>query len=409
MGIRPLARKIFFAALLSLCFLLPFEPEFLVPVELLMILSFLLAYPLRDVWKRLLSARAFLVFPAFFLFTLFSGLSSDNSGEAGRQIMVKLPFLLVPVLLAGNNLQSAAYKQLLYAFAAGCLLSGFVQLGWSSWEYMQTGERNVFFHTRFARFMHITYLGMYQLFAAGFLTYDAFEDQGRRRTLKLLAALCCLLFVLLASAKIMFLALLLSSLLFAWYIFRFKNNSRFALLFLSAGLLLPTLIMLLSPALRIRFLEGYKEFRRFGLYSPDHTVQSTGQRVLLWTNTFRIIQQHPFTGTGVGDVQNEIDRQLLISGDARFMPKKLNAHNEYLQTWAGLGIGGLLLWLLILALPLWQIPFPQKFPALLFSFSAGIASLTESILERQAGTLFICLFACVLINMYQTNLNTSPR
>ncbi len=59
---RPVARKIFIASLLAICFLLPFEPAFLVPVEAVMILSFCLAFPLRDVLKRILSSPAFLLF-----------------------------------------------------------------------------------------------------------------------------------------------------------------------------------------------------------------------------------------------------------------------------------------------------------------------------------------------------------
>jgi len=399
---RPVARKIFVASLLLICFLLPFEPAFLVPVEVVMILSFFLAFPPRDVLKRLLSSPLFFLFAAFFLLSFFSGLASENHTEAQRQIMVKLPFLLVPFLLTGSDLQRGENRRLLYAFASGCLLSGFVQLGWSTWEYLQYGNPNVFFHTRFARFMHITYLGMYQLFAAGFLTYEAFEDTGRKRLLKLGGALCCLVFMLLASAKIMFLALLLSSLLFAWYIFRYKKEPRFALGFLAAGLLLPVLLLVLSPGIRNRFIYGYNELLNSGQTTEGQMAQSTGQRVLLWKNILPVIGSHPLAGCGIGDVQDELDRQLLLSGDSRYMPKKLNAHNEYLQTWAGLGIGGLLLWLAILALPLVQTKFPGKFSAVLFSFSAAIASFTESILERQAGTLFICLIACILTGMYKT-------
>lgn len=400
---RPIARKIFIASLLAICFLLPFEPAFLVPVEAVMILSFCLAFPLRDVLKRIFSSPAFLLFGAFFLLSFFSGLASENADEAHRQIMVKLPFLLVPLLLTGSDLQRGENRRLLYAFTFGCLLSGFVQLGWSAWEYTQTRDPNVFFHTHYARFMHITYLGMYQLFAAGFLTCEAFEDSGRKRLLKLAGALCCLVFMLLASAKIMFLALLLSSLLFAWYIFRYKKNPRFALAFLAAGLILPTLLLVLSPGIRARFMYGYNELIHSGRGSEGQMAQSTGQRVLLWKNILPVIEAHPIFGCGIGDVQDELDRQLQRSGDSRYMPKKLNAHNEYLQTWAGLGIGGLLLWLAILALPLVQTRFPERFSALLFSFSAAIASFTESILERQAGTLFICLMACILIGIYKTS------
>ena len=77
--------------------------------------------------------------------------------------------------------------------------------------------------------------------------------------------------------------------------------------------------------------------------------------------------------------------------------KKLNAHNQYLQTFLGLGIPGLLLLLSFLLVP-FSLAWKKKkknFPYMAFILIVLLNFLVESMLEARAGTNFIALFNCL--------------
>ncbi|OWY20613.1 O-antigen ligase domain-containing protein [Sphingobacteriales bacterium UPWRP_1] len=66
---------------------------------------------------------------------------------------------------------------------------------------------------------------------------------------------------------------------------------------------------------------------------------TTLRRLYSWQNTWQIIAQHPLTGVGTGDYRHSL-QQLYSQQQVGF---EANAHNQFLQVWATLGIGGLLL------------------------------------------------------------------
>jgi len=71
---------------------------------------------------------------------------------------------------------------------------------------------------------------------------------------------------------------------------------------------------------------------------------------------------------------------------------RLNAHNQYLQTYIALGIPGALLLILMLVLPGWLAV--RRIHFIYFSFLAVFAFniLVESMLEVQAGVIYYAFF-----------------
>jgi len=110
-------------------------------------------------------------------------------------------------------------------------------------------------------------------------------------------------------------------------------------------------------AVSVSFYAGIKIFpkvaQRFSTaesvikYSTDTLTQSTegtAQRLLIWKATLEIIRQHPITGTGTGDIKDALVERYKSSNNFIAYEKKFNAHNQYLQTFAALGIVGFLRW-----------------------------------------------------------------
>src|SRR5690606_16172305 len=139
------------------------------------------------------------------------------------------------------------------------------------------------------------------------------------------------------------------------------------------------------------------ELYLFYTHQDEGRAYSTGQRILLWRNSLDIVKEKPFLGVGVSHVQNMVNYHMEVSGDAYRLPIKLNAHNEYLQTTVGMGVVGLMFLISIYLLPLRYSNKDRMFVTLTFVLILCTASISESIMERQAGVVFLQLVGCLLV------------
>jgi len=85
----------------------------------------------------------------------------------------------------------------------------------------------------------------------------------------------------------------------------------------------------------------------------DKSDTSINQRMLMWKTTFNMIKDNPWFGSGIGtfkiNYQNyQADYLQENPEDIKYWIKAGEAHNEYLQIWAELGIIGLVLFLTII-------------------------------------------------------------
>lgn len=403
----PILEKLYLFSFYAICFLLPFQPKFLATVEIAAVLLFLLAYPPTDVVKRLFASRKLLLpFLLFFACIALSYLYSDDKTEAGRQIEVKLPFLIIPLLILGSGLRQGGSKTGLFFFTAGCACACLVLLGWAVAAYYRYGDGAVFVYTGFSRFMHVSYFSMYLLVAFGWLFMLAMEGVLYAPRLHYAVMVLFALCLVLISAKITLIAFVLSSFLFAGYYIRKSKKWAAALALMALIGFAPVLLYFLSPNLKVRVDFFVSELRRHDTDTAPADMGSATIRMVIWKDALPQIKQHLPWGLGAGDVQGMLQQNYRRRGMEAAIEKRLNMHNEYLQLLAAAGIFGLLPFLWLLGMPLWHCNPPHRFIGLLFSFTLFTVSLTESILERQAGTIFFCLVALLLITAYKKD---TPR
>ena len=79
------------------------------------------------------------------------------------------------------------------------------------------------------------------------------------------------------------------------------------------------------------------------------------------------------------------------------LKKKLNAHNQFLQTFIGTGIIGFLLLLSITLGAIIKGFINKNYLLILFSLLMILNFLVESMLQAQAGFIFFVFFFCILI------------
>lgn len=120
---------------------------------------------------------------------------------------------------------------------------------------------------------------------------------------------------------------------------------------------------------------------------------SVTQRLEFWKAARHCIGERPVFGHGTGDVQDCMSEayeaiQTRLPEDYRLHP-----HNQYLSFWIAFGIGGVLLLLALLFLPL-GVQVPERgFLFTLFVWMMALSFFTEDTLETQAGVTFFAFFA----------------
>lgn len=392
-------RIAFISGLWLFAFLIPYNFQYLVPIEALIIVGYLGSQNLKQSFKSIINDRFSIISVSFYFLVIFSILVFPGDKEESiRQALLKLPFLLMPFFIIGSDLKKNEVLNILLAFAYGCLSSGLIQFLESAWEFKDKRQLSVFSHYDFADFMHITYLGMYQLFASAFFLYKgARAIKMNRRVFYISSSILCALFVFLSSAKIMLIALVLIGFIMLILTIRSEKKSVFWYALPLLFLLMPVLLYNFSDKFKIRVDAAATELYLFYTHQDKGRAYSTGQRILLWRNSLDIVKEKPFLGVGVSHVQNMVNYHMEVSGDAYRLPIKLNAHNEYLQTTVGMGVVGLMFLISIYLLPLRYSNKDRMFVTLTFVLILCTASISESIMERQAGVVFLQLVGCLLV------------
>ena len=126
--------------------------------------------------------------------------------------------------------------------------------------------------------------------------------------------------------------------------------------------------------------------------------------MLIWEQSIILIKNNFLLGTGVGDANDELYKRYNSNGLEGAYAKKLNAHNQFLQTFIGIGFFGFIL-LFIISIGQIFIAYNKKnIIMFVFFIIISLNFFVESMLQTSAGVLFFVFFYC-LINKSKINLN----
>ena len=119
---------------------------------------------------------------------------------------------------------------------------------------------------------------------------------------------------------------------------------------------------------------------------------TTAARVEIWNISSELIAEKPFLGHGTSNEQEVLVSAYEQEGFNNFVEKKLNAHNQFLQTGIAVGFLGMLVLILMLLIPLYFSYKHNYYLYASFILLIGFNFMTEAMLERQAGVVFYALF-----------------
>lgn len=325
---------------------------------------------------------------------------SENIGAARFELEKKSLMLLFPLVFFTMNpkvFYDTLMRKINVAFLSALLVIS-LYLVISSWlRHSDTGNPGEFFYSNLSLYHHPAYISLYMVFGIGICleAMDRFASKPNKRWMVLLTVLTIvwlMTVVILLGSKAGFLSLII---LFVWFFVRlFRSPFRKFLLLLM--LIIVALFFVLGGifsemlTMRLKSIQKTTEGRFY--HDADHRADGIVMRVIAWDIALQIWSEAPFAGSGTGDYYDRT-REITEEGDLMFtMGGVKNAHNQYLQTAATIGIPGLIALLLWLFYPMLRVRRTLFSLHWLLILLVVFNLLWESMLEVQAGVLFITYF-----------------
>lgn len=131
--------------------------------------------------------------------------------------------------------------------------------------------------------------------------------------------------------------------------------------------------------------------------TEEENLERINSRTVIWKSATRLIAKHPVLGSGVGDTMEALIGQYFIDGYLDTGYEGFNSHNQYLDTWIGLGLIGVLILLSMLA-----VPFVAGFkygylPLILYGIALLLGFITEVMFTHSTGDFSVTFIMMLLI------------
>ncbi|MFZ6052185.1 O-antigen ligase family protein [Halocola ammonii] len=398
--------QMFSAGLLA--FLIPISKLLTSYAIVLWVVSSLLMWQTKG--KSKWSKRGLWALIAFYIFHLTGLIHTTNFDYAFLDLGMKVSFLLMPLIWLGSRKFSSRQTDLVMsAFTIGVLVVASYSVVNAFIKFSETGSQNVFYYTDFAT-MHPSYLSMYALFA---FSYIVLSLSGKRLFLGIhrkwiyaLILLFLLIYINLLASKAGVLLAPVAIVILSILIARFRKSAKKGLVYAASLLAVFGVSLFFSTQTinRIKNMititaeatEDQNTESNPGQLEPEDT-ESTTARITTWTASLRVIEKNWLFGTGTGDVKIALAEEYTAMGQFELAEDQLNSHNQYLQTWAALGIFGTFALVLTLLFGLFEAIRKDKNLLFLFIFIISANIFVESMLEVQGGIVFFAFFFGLLI------------
>lgn len=332
----------------------------------------------------------------FYLVHLLGIAWTKDLGFGGFDLEVKSMLQLIPLLFwfipsdkrKGGALLLRTFVRSAVLVTAGYIMSALVRFALSSVDPqgppLPTSSLE-FFSAHFVLLMHPSYFALYATFAVLAMSWVRGFAMSSRAIL--------LIGVIFSASKLGWVVLLV---LLPLTLLRMGSPHERRRMFLvgTAAIGLFAVFTMVSPFMREK-IDQVRILSSSETPAPDATGSSALRR-LVWSAGGEVCQAHWPWGTGTGDVKHELLKKYEERGYVHPLEQRLNAHGQFLQTATALGLLGLVTLCCLVLIPM--INGLRKRDGLLVAFLAlcAINWSVESMLEVQAGVVFLAFGAFML-------------
>jgi O-antigen ligase len=383
-------------SLMAISFCIPLVPK-LVPV-LLFIFASLSITALIKGYRRVEITEVGILLIGLYVLHVIGMLFTKNVDRGLFDLEVKLSLLALPISFIGyGNLDKVHYEKILRAFLIGITLAAVFCLVQSAYKVFVLNAKYFYFlSSRFSVIIHQSYFAMYLVFGIAILTYLEWPVFRRISPLRTFASISLMLFLsictILTGSKIGFIMWVIVMVAITVFLIKELKQKWMPAVMLMGFMSVGLAFIQSTPELKSRILKVIR--LTDGQLKEDATgnIESTAARLLVYKTVGDVLIDQPWYGSGTGDFQDVLDIAYEAKGYSNLKERHLNAHNQFFQSWLGLGIPGL-----VLLFSIFVVIFQHAFSSgerVYLGFAALIAliSLTESMLNVQAGVVFFSFF-----------------
>ena len=393
--------------------------------------------------------KELMVLVLFYFFYCLSFFWSLEKDFAKVDLILKSPLLILPLILGTIKLKDKKqYNYILLSFAYSSLAINFYCFFKALPNYFSTLDLNVFYYSNLTINMHTAYQSLFTCFSILILFYINLNNKKTNKYVIVIIPIQ-MLFVLLLASRMQILIMIFFVSVFFIYKYYKKQKTWAGLLITTIYLLIVGQIISAPSALNYRYKQTI---------SQVSMILDVGEKVDLarkdlWREALNVIKQNIIIGTGVGDAKKNLltkmekyivnensknemllkqinilkkDKkriekltrkaklegiktntflqnyalQLLEKKSERskfYIAQQYNYHNQYLQTFATIGIIGISLLIFILFFPIKNFFLTKNYFEIFFLLLIVLSFITESFLERQAGVSFFAFFYSLLV------------
>ncbi len=387
---KTITGNIFFYSSLLVAFLIPLSHRLTVFAIVLMVLAWLLTGEWSTAARNAVKNSIFILLITFFLLHLAGLLYSTNMHAGWFDIEVKFSLFLFPlVFFLSCSLTKKKREIILKAFVTGtvvamiaCVVNAFINF--------KKIHFDAFYYTALSAFHHPAYFAMFICFSAAVIAYWLMYSEKA---------------ISLWQKTVLFFLLIF----FAAFIYKLSSKAGIIIYFITLfAISVPTLfrknkrilalLILLFAGFQIWF--SLTQNIRFQVVttSVEHaeqnvtTEESNGVRVLVYETAIDLIKKNYAIGVGTGDIKDVLIKEYKARNITGALEKRLNAHNQFLETWLGQGIAGITLLFLLFLIPFIKSLRNKKWLLMAFVIIMAANFMFESMLNTQAGVVFFAFF-----------------
>jgi len=354
--------------------------------------------PSRKQLKWYIPTVGFFLFYALYAF--FEGANSTSMHMLER----KFSLLLIPTgfYLVRRPLLKKEFNLIIRSFQWACTLLAlytivrFVPMYIVASIPINSEDFNHFFRIEVENIsgIHPTYISILFLFSL-FLTVHKLYKLGKNiRAVELSASIFQILLLtticLLLTAKGPLLFFVIGTSV-SFFILN-KKAGIFTFIVASVALLISILFV---PPVQVKFKELIKTQDE-----RETLINSVSIRKGIYNCSKELMQEHWLFGTGLKNVQNELNACYENYDDPIFLKASFNTHNQYFDSLITVGLIGFLLFLLMIIYPIKGLTQENLIIFFFFKLFILLCFLTENVLARQYGVVFFSFFNALFLRFY---------
>jgi O-antigen ligase len=393
-------------------FFLPVFPKFLPAIIVIIVCNWLLSgiyiktIPLlfKEKWRFLTIS-----FVSLYVLYLIGMIYSTDYSYGWFDLEVKLSLFIFPVVFATSDpgIFTISRSRLIFgSFIAGCLVGSLILLGHAWIVNERSGLPDPFYYTNLSWYFHASYLAMYYIFGIVLTLYFLIKNFSTQSIYKKFSLFMIILYleaiIFLLSSKAGLITLATTEVLFILLLI-FKKVS------LTRIVLVSIILVMVFIGFSRTFPFAFQRISKAdSMLTSSKTIQTepddgTVARMEIWKISIGLIKYHFMFGVGTGDVKDVYMKAYQQQNLSSIFKKKLNAHNQYLQTFVTLGVFGFSLLVAFLLIPVYSSLRKEDYIYTLFLLIFAINILVESMLETQAGVVFYAFFNAFLFSKSTVN------